>query len=133
MTLCVSQWSVLELFPDRVVIGWSRACLLLHFLRFQAGFALLAWYGSQAAPQRRCFLLVLADGRVFLLDREGTLALLCAKLDPRRAFVCLLATRMQYLQLLLLGQHVHREIGESVLGVSQDTFSGGEVLERAAS
>ena len=134
VTLYVSQWSVLELFLDSVVVGRPRACLLVHFLRFQAGFALLTWYRSQAAPQRRCSLLVLADRGMFLFDREGTLALLCPELDPRRAFVCLLAARVQHLQLLLLGQHVHGEISEPVLSVCQDaTFSGGKVLKRAAS
>lgn len=131
VTLLVSQWSVLKLFLNSVVVSRSRACLPVHFLRFQAGIALLTWYRSQAAPQRRCFLLVLTDRGMFLFDREGTLALLCPKLDPRRAFVGLLAARVQYLQLLLLGQHVHGKISESVLSVCQEdtAFSGGNVLE----
>ena len=115
MALHIGQRLICEMVFIQVVVRGSRASTLSHFFSFKASVSLFARYRTKTASQRSRLLLVLTDRGVFLFHWERILAIFSSKSDLRRTLVRLLATRVEYLQLLLLGLDIDCEFRKSVL------------------
>ena len=97
MALLVCQELICEVVPFFDIISWSGASFLVHLLGFEASIAFFTRYRAKTAPQRGRFPLVLAHCGMFFLHWEWTLATISAEPDLGRAFVRLLAARVEHL------------------------------------
>ena len=97
MALLVCQEFICEVVLFFDIISWSGASLLVHLLGFEASIALFTRYRAKTTPQRGRFPLMLAHCGMFFLHWEWTFATISAESDLGRAFVRLLAARVEHL------------------------------------